>query len=45
MAVAEAFPARCLGGRYQPVGDDFAGSSIEVLAGAEEIPGLEPDRC
>ena len=40
MAVAEAFLARCLGGRYQPVDDDFAASSIEVVAGAEQIPGL-----
>ena len=44
MAVAEAFLARCLGGRYQPVGDDFTGSSIELVAGAEQIPGLEQDR-
>ena len=43
MAVAESFLARCLGGRYQPVDDDFAGSSIEVVAGADQIPGL-PDR-
>ncbi len=33
MAVAEAFLARCLGGRSEPVGDDFEGSSIEVAAG------------
>ena len=44
MAVAEAFLARCLGGRHQPVGDDFAGSSIEVVAGADQIPGLASDR-
>ena len=40
MAVAEAFLARCLGGRYEPVGDDFEGSSIEVLAGEADVPGL-----
>ena len=40
-AVAEAFLARCLGGRYQPVGEDFQGSSITVPAGAEQVPGLE----
>ena len=40
-AVAEAFLARCLGGRFQPVGDDFDGSSISVTTGAEQIPGLE----
>ncbi len=44
MAVAESFLARCLGGRYQPVDDDFAASSIEVVAGAEQIPGLASDR-
>ena len=33
MAVAEAFLAKCLGGRHEPVGDDFEGSSIEVVAG------------
>ena len=44
MAVAESFLARCLGGRYQPADDDFAGSSIEVVAGADQIPGLASDR-
>ena len=41
MAVAEAFLARCLGGRFEPIGDDFEGSSIQVLAGETEIRGLE----
>ena len=41
MAVAEAFLARCLGGRHEPVGDDFEGSSIQVKAGAEEGRGSE----
>jgi dipeptidyl aminopeptidase/acylaminoacyl peptidase len=40
-AVAEAFLGRCLGGKVQPPGQDFAGSSIEVPAGAKDIPGLE----
>ncbi len=40
MAVAEAFLARCLGGRYEPVGDDFEGSSVQVLTGEAEVPGL-----
>ncbi len=44
MAVAEAFLARCLGGRHEPVGDDFDGSSIQVKAGAEQVPGLQRDR-
>jgi len=39
-AVMEAFLAEHLGGRYEPVGDDFDGASIEVLAGAEQVPGL-----
>jgi dipeptidyl aminopeptidase/acylaminoacyl peptidase len=39
-AVAETFLAQCLGGAYQPVGDDFKGSSIAVPAGASEIHGL-----
>ena len=40
MAVAEAFLARCLGGRFEPIGDDFEGSSVRVIAGEEEVPGL-----
>ncbi|HWQ20206.1 MAG TPA: prolyl oligopeptidase family serine peptidase, partial [Methanotrichaceae archaeon] len=39
-ALVEAFLAEHLGGRYQPIGTDFNGSSITVLAGAGEIPGL-----
>ena len=39
-AVTEAFLAKCLGGRHEPVGDDFAGSSITVPVGAEHVPGL-----
>jgi dipeptidyl aminopeptidase/acylaminoacyl peptidase len=39
-AVAEAFLSECLGGKYEPVGDDFKGSSITVPVGAEDIPGL-----
>ncbi len=39
-AVAEAFLAECQGGRYQPLGDDFANSSIQVLHGSEFVPGL-----
>ena len=40
-AVTEAFLAKHLGGRYEPIGDDFAGSSIEIPAGADQVPGLE----
>jgi len=39
-AVAEAFLAKHLGGRFEPIGDDFAGSTIEFRAGRELIPGL-----
>jgi dipeptidyl aminopeptidase/acylaminoacyl peptidase len=39
-AVAEAFLAEHLGGRYEPVGDDFNGASLKVLIGIEGVPGL-----
>jgi dipeptidyl aminopeptidase/acylaminoacyl peptidase len=39
-AVIEAFLAAHLGGRCQPVGGDFEGSTIEFKAGRELIPGL-----
>nr|BAL58169.1 aminopeptidase [uncultured Acetothermia bacterium] len=37
-AVAEAFLARHLGGRCEPIGEDFVGSSITIPVGAEELP-------
>jgi dipeptidyl aminopeptidase/acylaminoacyl peptidase len=40
-AVAEAFLAKQLGGRYEPIGDAFKGSSITVPTGAEDISGLK----
>jgi dipeptidyl aminopeptidase/acylaminoacyl peptidase len=40
-AVAEAFLAEHLGGRFEPVGDDFQGATIEVPAGADQVPGLK----
>lgn len=40
-AVTEAFLSQCLGGRYQPVGGDFKGSSIKVPTGAEFVPGVK----
>lgn len=43
-AVAETFLAQCLGGAYEPVGDDFTGSSITVPNGAANIYGLEAAR-
>ena len=36
-AIAEAFLGKHLGGRVEPVGDDFAGSSIEIRTGREFI--------
>ena len=41
-AVTEGFLSQCLGGRAQPIGGDFAGSSISVPTGAEHVPGLAP---
>jgi hypothetical protein len=38
--VLELFLAEHLGGRAEPVGDDFAGSSIEFKAGRELISSL-----
>jgi dipeptidyl aminopeptidase/acylaminoacyl peptidase len=47
-AVTEAFLAEHLGGEFEPVGDDFEGSSIHVPVGADGVPGikeeLSPDR-
>ena len=37
-AVVEAFLATYLGGRCEPVGDDFQNSTIEFKAGRELIP-------
>jgi dipeptidyl aminopeptidase/acylaminoacyl peptidase len=39
-AVTDAFLAQHLGGQSEPIGDDFEGSSITVISGAEEVPGL-----
>jgi dipeptidyl aminopeptidase/acylaminoacyl peptidase len=39
-AVTEAFLARWLGGRFEPVGDALSGSSVQVVTGAELISGL-----
>lgn len=40
-AVSEAFLAQCLGGRTQPIGEDFHGSSIAVPTGKDNVPGLK----
>ena len=39
-AVAETFLAQCLNGPYEPVGEDFKGSSITVPSGADQVYGL-----
>ena len=38
--ITEGFLSKCLGGKAQPIGGDFAGSSLEVLEGAAYVPGL-----
>jgi acetyl esterase/lipase len=40
-AVTEAFLAKQLGGRFEPIGDDFQGATITVPTGADQVPGLE----
>lgn len=40
-SMAEAFLAKHIGGRCEPIGNDFDGSSAEILTGAEQIPGLQ----
>ncbi len=40
-AVAESFLGQCLGGRVQPIGESFSGSSIRILEGASEVRGLQ----
>jgi dipeptidyl aminopeptidase/acylaminoacyl peptidase len=40
-AIVEAFLAEHLGGAVEPVGNDFAGASLEVRAGADEVRGLQ----
>lgn len=39
-AMTEGFLQSCLGGRVEPIGRDFEGSSLEVKQGADRIPGL-----
>ncbi len=39
-ALAEAFLARHLGGRFEPLGNDLARSSARLITGAQDIPGL-----
>ena len=39
-AVIDAFLANHLGGRYEPIGEDFEGASVTVPVCAKHIPGL-----
>jgi dipeptidyl aminopeptidase/acylaminoacyl peptidase len=39
-AATESFLAKHLGGRSQPIGGDFKGSSLKVETGGELVPGL-----
>lgn len=40
-AISEAFLSKCLGGKHELIGQDFNGSSLQVLHGAEYTPGLQ----
>ena len=39
-AVMEGFLSECLGGRAEPIGNAFDGSSVQVLHGADYVGGL-----
>jgi len=39
-AISEGFLSKCLGGRYEAIGTDFDGSSLQVREGAAVVPGL-----
>ena len=38
--LTEIFLAQCLGGPFQPIGEDIAGSTMTVPVGAHHIYGL-----
>ncbi len=40
-AVAEAFLSEHLNGQFEPVGEDFQGSKIQVPEGADQVPELQ----
>jgi dipeptidyl aminopeptidase/acylaminoacyl peptidase len=40
IAITEAFLADCLGGHAELIGDAFEGSSLQVLAGLEQVTGV-----
>lgn len=39
-AIVEQFLAKHLGGRAEPIGDAFSGSSLRIESGRQLIPGL-----
>ena len=39
-AIVEQFLAKHLGGRAEPIGDAFAGSSLKIETGRDLVPGL-----
>ena len=41
LSVTEAFLAKHIGGRAEPIGDAFTGSTITVPQGAELVPGVK----
>jgi dipeptidyl aminopeptidase/acylaminoacyl peptidase len=41
-AIAEAFLAKHLGGAFEPVGDDFAASTLKIEMGRELVPNARP---
>jgi len=40
-AITENFLSRCIGGRAEPIGDDLAPSTAEIVEGAEHVKSLE----
>jgi acetyl esterase/lipase len=44
-AVLEAFLAKHLGGRHEPIGMAFEGSSIRIETGIDLVPGLSAARA
>lgn len=40
-AIADVFLGECLGGKVEPIGDDLKGSTLQVLAGKEDVAGLK----
>jgi dipeptidyl aminopeptidase/acylaminoacyl peptidase len=39
-AITEAFLAKNLGGRYEPIGNAFAGADFSIPSGQDDVPGL-----